>query len=162
MNICFVIVKIHMNKYEEFWFMSNGAKKVLSLSTNAFKTKRIKALLISNNQGDMRLDCTIRVFLVLWDVFPKSTVAEFFLLDMRNVPLPFWHVSTIPNTIFGIRGGEERRRRVRVRWPSMSVFKQTSSETNKQKKKPSTTLSSTKNGHKADELLARFQGKQDN
>lgn len=33
---------------------------------------------------------------------------------LRNVPLPFWLVSTFPNTIFGIGGVEESRRRVRV------------------------------------------------
>lgn len=42
-----------------------------------------------------------------------GTVVEFFPV-LRNVPLPFRLVSTFPNTIFGIRGVEESRRRVRV------------------------------------------------
>lgn len=33
---------------------------------------------------------------------------------LRNAPLPFKPVSTFPNTIFGIRGVEESRRRERV------------------------------------------------
>ena len=53
---------------------------------------------------------------MLWlSIHQKSTgtVVEFFPV-LRNVPLPFWPVSTFPNTIFGIRGVEESRRRVRV------------------------------------------------
>lgn len=36
------------------------------------------------------------------------------LPSLRNVPLPFWRVSTFPSTIFGIRGVEESRRRARA------------------------------------------------
>lgn len=49
---------------------------------------------------------------------------------LRNVPLPFWGVSTFPNTIFGIGGVKESRRRVRVAIAYyVSVIKQTSLRT---------------------------------
>lgn len=41
------------------------------------------------------------------------TVMEFFPV-LRNVSLPLWPVSTIPSTIFGVRGVEKSRWRVRV------------------------------------------------
>lgn len=79
----------------------------------------------------------------------SGLIVSFFPV-LRNVPLPFWPGSTFPNTIFGIRGVEERRRggeRERERewlWPIMSVvIKQNSPGT----KTIHTTLSSTKNGH---------------
>lgn len=55
-----------------------------------------------------------RLFVIVWHkLLPKSsaTVVESFPV-LRNVPLPFWPVSTYPNTIFGIRGVEQSRRRV--------------------------------------------------
>lgn len=45
----------------------------------------------------------------------SGTVVNIFSpLLLRNVPLPFWPVSAFPNTIFGIRGVEKSRRRVRA------------------------------------------------
>lgn len=62
----------------------------------------------------------------------------------RNAPLPFKPVCAFPNTIFGIRGVEQRRRgEKRSFWPIMStVIKQTSLKT-----RVSTSVFSTKEGH---------------
>lgn len=62
----------------------------------------------------------------------------------RNAPPPFKPVSAFPNTIFGIRGVEQRRRgEKRSFWPIMStVIKQTSLKT-----RVSTSVFSTIEGH---------------
>lgn len=52
---------------------------------------------------------------MLWDkqAIPQKAQA-LFIPVLRNVTLPFWRVSTFPNTIFGNRGVEQSRWSVRV------------------------------------------------
>lgn len=71
------------------------------------------------------------LFLMLWDkaIPPQKKLRHCcgVFPVLRNVPLPFWLLSTFPNTIFGIRGVEASRRRVRVALAYyVNVIKQTS------------------------------------
>lgn len=69
----------------------------------------------------------------------SDTVVEFFLFSGMCL-FPFWHVSTFPSTIFGIRGVEEKRRRE----SSYSLLCQWWLNKPALRQKPTTTVSTPK------------------